>query len=323
MMNKEQRMLKWNKKTQKKMKYLKLIKYQNLLLLATMLLVFRYLFLTQSYIDLALTDFNYFLLVLSTVCIAAGGAVMQHIVNQEEDEIIHPQSRLAGNTITETSAYNWYIGLTIVGVGIGFYLANVIYKPTFASLFVLVATLLYVQATNLKQIPFINNCITALLVAIPIVTIALFDVFQATDATNKVRMGEVFGILIDYAIFSFFLVLLKELVNDLKNKQNDEMVGNTTLATRLGLLKTKIIVGVFVILILAMILYYCKNYLFELNLALYYILITMVGPLLLVGLKLINSTNAKEFIVLNRVLQFVLITSLFSIAVIIYSIQHA
>ena len=305
------------------MKYLKLIKYQNLLLLATMLLVFRYLFLTQSYIDLALTDFNYLLLVLSTVCIAAGGAVMQHIVNQEEDEIIHPQSRLVGNTITETSAYNWYIGLTIVGVGIGFYLANVIYKPTFASLFVLVATLLYVQATNLKQIPFVNNCITALLVAIPIVTIALFDVFPATDATNKVRMGEVFGILIDYAIFSFFLVLLKELVNDLKNKHNDEMVGNTTLATRLGLLKTKIIVGVFVILILAMILYYCKNYLFELNLALYYILITMVGPLLLVGLKLINSTSAKEFIVLNRVLQFVLITSLFSIAVIIYSIQHA
>ena len=305
------------------MKYLKLIKYQNLLLLATMLLVFRYLFLTQSYIDLALTDFNYLLLVLSTVCIAAGGAVMQHIVNQEEDEIIHPQSRLVGNTITETSAYNWYIGLTIVGVGIGFYLANVIYKPTFASLFVLVATLLYVQATNLKQIPFINNCITALLVAIPIVTIALFDVFPATDATNKVRMGEVFGILIDYAIFSFFLVLLKELVNDLKNKHNDEMVGNTTLATRLELLKTKIIIGVFVVLILAMILYYCKNYLFELNLALYYILITMVGPLLLVGLKLINSTNAKEFIVLNRVLQFVLITSLFSIAVIIYSIQHA
>ncbi len=305
------------------MKYLKLIKYQNLLLLATMLLVFRYLFLTQSYIDLALTDFNYLLLVLSTVCIAAGGAVMQHIVNQEEDEIIHSQSRLVGNTITETSAYNWYIGLTIVGVGIGFYLANVIYKPTFASLFVLVATLLYVQATNLKQIPFINNCITALLVAIPIVTIALFDVFPATDATNKVRMGEVFGILIDYAIFSFFLVLLKELVNDLKNKQSDEMVGNTTLATRLELLKTKIIVGVFVVLILAMILYYCKNYLFELNLALYYILITMLGPLLLVGLKLINSTNAKEFIVLNRVLQFVLITSLFSIAVIIYSIQHA
>jgi hypothetical protein len=151
-----------------------------------MQLVFRYLFLTQSYIDLALTDFNYILLVLSTVCIAAGGAVMQHIMNQEEDEIKQPKHRLVGTTISEAAAYNWYIGLTIVGVGIGFYLANVIYKPTFASLFVLVATLLYVQATNLKQIPLVSNCITALLVAISIAVIALFDIFPATDAANKV-----------------------------------------------------------------------------------------------------------------------------------------
>jgi 4-hydroxybenzoate polyprenyltransferase len=101
------------------------------------------------------------------------------------------------------------------------------------------------------------------------------------------------------------------------------MVGNTTLATRLGLLKTKIIAGIFVILILAMILYYCKNYLFELNLALYYILITMLGPLLLVGLKLINSTSTREFKLLNNLMQFMLLSSIFSIAVIIYAIQHA
>lgn len=288
-----------------------------------MQLVFRYLFLTQSYVDLALTDFNYLLLVLSTVCIAGGGAVMQHIMNQEEDEIIRPKSRLVGTRISETTAYNWYIGLTIIGVGIGFYLANVIYKPTFASLFVLVATLLYVQATNLKQIPFVNNCITALLVAISIVTIALFDIFPATDAINKARMSEVFGILIDYALLSFFLVLLKDFINDLKNNQNDEMVGNTTLATKFGLVKTKIITGALILLILALLLYYCKNYLFELNVALYYILVTIIGPLLVIGLKLINSTSTREFKSLNNLMQFVLLSSIFSIAVIIYAIQHA
>ena len=103
------------------MKYLQLIRFQNLLLLAFMQWVMRYLFLTQSYIDLALTDINYLLLVVSTVCIAAGGAVMQHIVNQEEDEMIQPQKRVVGNTISEAAAYNWYIGLTIIGVGVGFY----------------------------------------------------------------------------------------------------------------------------------------------------------------------------------------------------------
>ena len=35
----------------------------NLLMIAFMQLVFRYLFLAQSYVDLALTDFNYILLV--------------------------------------------------------------------------------------------------------------------------------------------------------------------------------------------------------------------------------------------------------------------
>jgi 4-hydroxybenzoate polyprenyltransferase len=288
-----------------------------------MQLVFRYLFLTQSYIDLALTDFNYLLLVLSTVCIAAGGAVMQHIVNQEEDEIIRPQSRLVGNTITETSAYNWYIGLTIVGVGIGFYLANVIYKPTFASLFVLVATLLYVQATNLKQIPLLGNCITALLVAISIVVIALFDIFPATDISNKVRMSEVFGILIDYAVLGFGLTLIKELLRDLKNKETDDMLGNNTVVTRFGLNKAKSLLGVLIVVVLGAILYYCNTFLFELTIALSFILLTMVGPLLFMGIKLITSTTQKEFALLERTLQVVLFCSILSVAVIVYTLKHA
>ena len=305
------------------MNYLKLIKYQNLLLLVMMQLVFRYLFLTQSYIDLALTDFNYILLVLSTVCIAAGGAVMQHIMNQEEDEIKEPKHRLVGTTISEATAYNWYIGLTIVGVGIGFYLANVIYKPTFASLFVLVATLLYVQATNLKQIPLLGNCITALLVAISIAVIALFDIFPATDISNKVRMSEVFGILIDYAVLGFGLTLIKELLRDLKNRATDDMLGNNTVVTRFGLNKAKSLLGVIIVVVLGAILYYCNTFLFELTIALSFILLTMVGPLLFMGIKLITSTTQKEFALLERTLQVVLFFSILSVAVIVYTLKHA
>lgn len=305
------------------MKYLQLIRFQNLLLLAFMQLVIRYLFLTQSYIDLALTDINYLLLIVSTVCIAAGGAVMQHIVNQDDDEIIQPQKRVVGNTISEAAAYNWYIGFTIIGVGLGFYLANVIYKPTFASLFILVATLLYVKATNFNRNPIVGSLISALLTAISILVIALFDVYPATDAANKIRMGEAFGILVDYAVFGFFLVLLFEIFSTLKNKQNDEMLGNTTLATRLGITKTKIITGLFTAVLIALILYYCKVFLFELTLVLYYTLLTLVGPLLFFGLKLIGSSTLNEFKILERTLYFVMVFSILSIAVIVYNLKHA
>lgn len=305
------------------MKYLQLIRFQNLLLLAFMQLVIRYLFLTQSYIDLALTDINYLLLIVSTVCIAAGGAVMQHIVNQDDDEIMQPQKRVVGNTISEAAAYNWYIGFTIIGVGLGFYLANVIYKPTFASLFILVATLLYVKATNFNRIPIVGSLISALLTAISILVIALFDVYPATDAANKIRMGEAFGILVDYAVFGFFLVLLFEIFSTIKNRQNDEMLGNTTLATRLGITKTKIITGVFTAVLIALILYYCKVFLFELTLVLYYTLLTLVGPLLFFGLKLIGSSTLNEFKILERTLYFVMVFSILSIAVIVYNLKHA
>jgi len=305
------------------MKYLQLIRFQNLLLLAFMQLVIRYLFLTQSYIDLALTDINYLLLVVSTVCIAAGGAVMQHIINQDDDEIIQPQKRVVGNTISEAAAYNWYIGFTIIGVGLGFYLANVIYKPTFASLFILVATLLYVKATNFNRIPIVGSLISALLTAISILVIALFDVYPATDAANKIRMGEAFGILVDYAVFGFFLVLLFEIFSTLKSKQNDEMLGNTTLATRLGITKTKIITGLFTAVLIALILYYCKVFLFELTLVLYYTLLTLVGPLLFFGLKLIGSSTLNEFKILERTLYFVMVFSILSIAVIVYNLKYA
>ena len=305
------------------MKYLQLIRFQNLLLLAFMQWVMRYLFLTQSYIDLALTDINYLLLVVSTVCIAAGGAVMQHIVNQEEDEMIQPQKRVVGNTISEAAAYNWYIGLTIIGVGVGFYLSNVIYKPTFASLFILAATLLYVKASNLNRIPLVGTIISALLVAISILVIALFDVFPATDAVNKIRMGEAFGILVDYAVFSFLLVLVFELFSTLKNKENDDRLGNATVATRLGNTKTKIIIGVITLFLIVLILYYSKVFLFELTLVLCYLLLALVGPLLFFAIKLIGCNTTKEFKILERILYFVILFSILSIAVIVYNLKNA
>ena len=61
------------------MNYLKLIRYQNLLMLALMQLIFRYGFLELQNIPLALADWQYGILVLATVCIAAGGYIINNI----------------------------------------------------------------------------------------------------------------------------------------------------------------------------------------------------------------------------------------------------
>ncbi|RTL11715.1 MAG: prenyltransferase [Flavobacteriaceae bacterium] len=305
------------------MKYLKLIRYQNLLILAFMQLVFRYLFLAQSYVDLALTDFNYILLVIATVCIAAGGYVINNIMDQDTDEIAKPQNRVVGVSISETVAYNWYIGLTIVGVGIGFYLSNVIYKPTFASMFILVATLLYMYATSFKQIPVLGNVVVALMLSTSIIIIGLFDILPAIDVDNRFRMKEAFDILMHYAIFAFIINLIREMVKDMEDMDGDYQSGINSLPIAIGVQKTKIIVGVLTVISIGILAYYVNSNLFELDYVVYYAMILIVGPLIYFGVKLLNAATKKEYHHLSLVLKIILFFGILSVAVIVFNLKLA
>ena len=130
-----------------------------------MQLIFRYGFLKFQNIPLALADWQYELLVLSTVLIAAGGYVINNIFDQETDNDNKPNDVIVGKSISETQAYNLYFALTVSGVAIGFYLSNVIQKPGFASIFILVAATLYLYASSLKQMMLIGNVVVALLLS--------------------------------------------------------------------------------------------------------------------------------------------------------------
>ncbi|MEP7095725.1 MAG: UbiA family prenyltransferase, partial [Flavobacterium sp.] len=108
-------------------------------MLAFMQVLFRYSFLKQQNIPLALSDWQYGLLVLSTVLIAAAGYVINNIFDIETDRINKPNDVIIGKGISETNGYNIYITLNITGVAIGFYLSNVIQRPGFATIFIFIA----------------------------------------------------------------------------------------------------------------------------------------------------------------------------------------
>ncbi len=91
------------------MTYLKLIRYQNLLLIAFMQLVFRFGYLEQINIPLSLHYWQYALLILATVLIAAGGNIINDIFDQETDSINKPNRNNIGIKISESKAYTIYI----------------------------------------------------------------------------------------------------------------------------------------------------------------------------------------------------------------------
>lgn len=304
------------------MKFLKLIRYQNLLLLAFMQLIFRYVFFQSQDIPLALADWQYGLFVLSTVLIAAGGYVINNIFDQHTDTINKPNTVIIGKSISETQGYNFYIGLTVTGVSIGFYLSNVIAKPGFATIFILIAATLYLYATNLKQMMLIGNIIVALLLSFSVVIIGVFDLFPTIHEGNQQQMANLFSILLDYAIFAFMINLLREIVKDIEDVDGDYNQGMNTLPIVIGKSRTaKIVFGLSFIPLL-LILHYIYNYLFGLVFVTLYLLFFVVGPLLYFALKMWTAKTKKEFHNLSFLLKWILLFGILSIVVISLNMKY-
>ena len=304
--------------------YLKLIRYRHLLLLAFMQLIFRYGFLKLQNIPLALIDWQYILLVLSIVCLAAGGAIINAIFQQDSDTENKPNFQVVGKFISENTAYNLYAAFTFIGVSIGFYLSNVIQKPNFAILFILIASTLYFYASSMKNSILVGNIIIAFVSSIYLLIIGLFDLLPVTFDVNQTVMGINFSILIDYAIFTFIITLLLEMVSDIENIEGDKSQGLSTLAIALGINKAKKVVFILSLIPIFLVIYYLKVYLLDANLlySLIYGIIFTIIPLFYFAIKIVKANEPKEFRHLFIILKWILFFTYLSIVVINLNIRY-
>jgi len=282
-----------------------------------MQLVFHFLFFkNQPDIILALADWQFILLVIATVTIAAGGYVINNIMDQETDEYSKPKDVIVGKHISEGMAYNLYIALNIIGVGIGFYLSNVIQKPSFLGIFIAVAMTLYLYATNLKQNLLVGNIIVALLVSFSIILVGVFDLYPATYDGNRQQMGLIFSILLDYALFAFIINFIREIVKDIEDMDGDYNSGMSTLPILLGKERTsKVVFGLTFIPIILLVLYVNTN-LLDIQWVMYYTLLFVLAPLLYFLIKIWSANSKKDFNQLSLILKLVMLFGILSIVVI-------
>jgi 4-hydroxybenzoate polyprenyltransferase len=306
------------------MKYLKLIRFQNLLMLALMQLIVRYGFLKQQNIYLALSDFQFGLLVLATVCIAAGGYIINDIFDVETDSENKPNRIVIGTEISEDLAYNLYFGTTVVGVIIGFYLSNSIGLNSFAGAFIITAALLYLYANSLKQSLLIGNIIIALLLSFSVLIIPLFDLLPVIYDGNRAEMGLIFKILLDYAVFAFIINFIREIVKDLEDINGDYNQGMNTLPIAIGVNRTtKIVFGVTVAFAVYF-LYYVYQYYFinHLIISTIYTIVFILAPLIYFTISIYKAKTQAEFSHLSKILKWVLFFGILSIAIVTYNVHH-
>jgi 4-hydroxybenzoate polyprenyltransferase len=306
------------------MKFLKLIRYKNLLMLAFMQLLFRFDFLKLQHIPLALNNWQYALLVLSTALIAAAGYVINDIFDQETDNINKPNKVIVGKSISENNAYSIYAALNITGVCIGFYLSNVIMKPSFATVFILIAATLYIYATSLKQMAVVGNIIVALTLSLSVIIIGVFDIYPATNSANQPLMANLFSVLVDYTVFAFMINLIREMIKDIEDIKGDEEQVMRTLPIIIGSSKTtKLIFAMSFVPIIALF-YYVNNYFVSNNLfiATGYTFIFVLGPLFYCTIKIWRAKTKEDFHGISSLLKWILFFGILSIIIITLNINY-
>ncbi|WP_405570329.1 geranylgeranylglycerol-phosphate geranylgeranyltransferase [Winogradskyella sp. Asnod2-B02-A] len=299
--------------------FLNLIRWKNLLMIALMQYLIKYALLlpfkeTHGVLT-SLSDFNFFLLVLATVLIAAGGYIINDIYDVEADKINKPNKLIINKHITENNATTLFMVFNIIGVGIGFYLANGIGKAGFFSIFFIASALLYVYSTSLKQIAVVGNVVVSIVVALSILLVGIFELVPAINANNKAVQMTFINIIRDYAIFAFLINLVREMVKDLEDIEGDQKAGIQTLPVLLGRERATKIAFIVSLTPILSITYYVITYLFKQQIVVGYFLILVVAPLIYVSLKLFNAQQKTQYKHISLVLKLVMLSGMGSIII--------
>ncbi|EDM43453.1 4-hydroxybenzoate-octaprenyltransferase [unidentified eubacterium SCB49] len=264
-------------------------------------------------VTLGLDTFGFIALVIATVCIAAGGNVINDIHDIKIDRVNKPNKVIVGKSVSEKTANYLYIGLTFTGVCAGFYVVNAIGRPSFAIIFIIIAALLNLYAVKLKEKLLLGNVLVSFLVASALLVFIIFDILPGlNEAERPIQLLATHTIIL-YAGFAFYINLMREIVKDIQDINGDQIGGKNTLAVALGRTRSRNIVFAMGIMALIAILGFTYFYLYQFQKVAFYFVFFIGGPLLVFCIKAFSAEKEKEFKTLSILLKLIMLTGVCSL----------
>lgn len=299
------------------MVYLQLIRYKNLLFLTFIQFVMQQLIvapLLQKYgFEYITPDYTLLLLLLATVFIAAGGYVINDYFDIKIDRINKPDKQFVGTIVTKQQAMLLHQVFTGIGVICGLVLAFCLRSFTLAFLFIVVPGLLWFYSASYKRQFLIGNLIVALLAALSVLVVGIGTVADlkhtyANLVFQTTIPAEIYTWIGGFAVFSFLLTFVRELVKDLQDVEGDREMECRTVAIVWGENKTKVliysIVFVVVLLLAGVSLYYIP---FENSLSFRYVLFGLILPLITFGYLILKAKTIESLHAAASFLKYIML----------------
>ena len=237
-------------------------------------------------------DFNLFLLILCSSLSIASGYIINNFYDQKKDIINKPIKSKIDDVVKKSTKLYFYFILNFVVI----FFASIISLRAviFFSVYIF---FLWFYSHKLKRLLFLGNLFYSLLTITPFFAILLY--YKNIDL-----------IIVAYALFLFFILLLKDITKDLKNLVGDFTENYQTIPVAFGEDFSRIIISLItfinVILIINLFINFSDGYM-----NIYYGISLIL--LLIFTIKLYNSKKVSDYLELHNILRIIIGLGVFSI----------
>lgn len=242
-----------------------------------------------------------FILVLSGICIAAGGYLVNDLNDRDVDAI-----NKAGSAFNPRLGRFLYLAFTFTGIAAGLYLSFVKMIPLVWKVNLLAALALYVYAGPLRRWKAAGNLLVAALVVMAMLIVWLADQNARTE-------GAVRTVLYGYCFFAFMMTWTREIIKDMEDVDGDRLVGKLSLPVLAGM-RFAGFSAVFILLIvlfsLALLQYMQRQW--EDRLSFLYIVILIQGPLAVLIIGTLRASAKAHYARLSALAKAVMVTGMLS-----------
>lgn len=304
--------------------FLKLIRIENLIMIALTQILLRYFVLqkvlNEHGVHLELNNGLFYLVVLSTVLIAAAGYIINDYFDMKTDLINHPETVVVGKIIKRRLAIILHISFTFLGILIGMYAALMTGYLRLAIFHFVAAALLWFYSTNFKKQLLIGNIVVSVLTAAVAFMPFVFEVGVLQKAhpgftvMHKDAILSCFKITFIFSLFAFITSLAREIIKDMEDYKGDKETGGQTMpivwGMTVGKLNVFFLIVISVILLVFVIYNSFKFYRIIININNIYILCGLIIPLVILALLTINAKESRHFKSASLLLKFIMLTGL-------------
>jgi len=305
--------------------FFKLIRWPNLLMIILSQLLLQYMLIAHVFaliqIDTPLSHLQFFLLMMSTVFMAAYGYAFNDVQDVSVDTINKDHKRIIEKSINKKSglriAWTFLFLSFIPAIYLGFSLQML----QLIAIHIFIAFGLWYYSTDLKKQVLSGNILISLFTAFSIAIVWLYHLVALhNDPVAMIDSQSILPfinkLIIGLSFFAFIISFIREIIKDLEDIKGDKRKSLKTFPIVFGLEKSKAL-----ILILSVIMIvstaYAAYFAFTLHLVKLsiYLLVAVGVPLSYLISNLLKSNSKTDFTDLSTLAKIIMLAGILSIQI--------